>query len=744
MLEKTLKERYRLTRILGAGGFGQTYLAIDTQQPKRPQCVVKQLKPASQDKTFLSVARRLFDTESDTLKKLGSHAQIPNSIDFFEEDNEFYLVQEYIDGQSLEDEIGQLGKFTEEQAIALLKDVLPVLGFIHKNHVVHRDLKPDNLIRRRSSSESSCQGNGDIVLIDFGAVKQIRTKLITGEKTNLTIGIGTQGYTPSEQLSGKPRYSSDIYALGMTVIHALTGKSPTDLPETLGSLEPAWQDYAEVSPGLAILLGKMTRHYIHQRYQTIEEVLHDLGRLEDLPAEAAEAVTCIETALPQAVAPKETKTVIVRWRMRKRAKLLTVAISALVTSTCMLALRQAGAFVSAELAIWDKMVSAQPDHGPDPRLLIVEIEEEDLPSPGSFTPSDDTLAKAINNLQAQAPARIAVDLLRPPSGSEKSTALKESLKDSNVLVITRLSDPGRNNTVLPPAGMKFEQISFSNIVRDRDFKVRRQLMLDFLDEAILTGPSGENLGTPIDDSLGFDPAEQPIFSLGTEAAIHYLERYENIGPADGEILQLGDVRFEPITRSFGGYQNADTSGYQTFMRYRSLDNVAKRISFKEVLDNSFDAELVKDKIVIIGVTDDNSRDVFLTPYNTSGNTQQMHGVEVHAQMASQILTAVIDGEPLPWAWPDELEVLWIVALTGIGSGLMVLTQKGPILILFGVSGLALTALVSITSFNAGGWVPMTAPLSAFFFSAAGARISKSYQRRHWEARQSESEIFSPA
>lgn len=278
MLGQTLAERYRLTCILGAGGFGQTYLAIDIQKSHRPQCVVKQLKPASQDAKFLSVARRLFETEVKTLRRLGSHRHIPGLIDSFEEDSEFYLVQEFIDGQSLEAEIKQAGRFTETEAIALLKDVLPVLSFIHDNHVVHRDLKPDNLIRRRDT--------GEMVLIDFGAVKEIRTRVITGEQTSLTIGIGTQGYTPSEQLSGKPCYSSDVYALGMTVIHALTGRSPTDLPEALGSLDPCWQEYAEVSPGLAILLGKMTRHYIYQRYQSVEAVQHDLGRLADLPAEA--------------------------------------------------------------------------------------------------------------------------------------------------------------------------------------------------------------------------------------------------------------------------------------------------------------------------------------------------------------------------------------------------------------------------------------------------------------------------
>ncbi|MEO1386478.1 MAG: CHASE2 domain-containing protein [Cyanobacteria bacterium J06634_6] len=732
MLGKTLNGRYKLTRILGAGGFGQTYLAIDIQQSHRPQCVVKQLKPASQDKTFLAVARRLFDTESKTLKKLGNHAQIPNALDFFEEENEFYLVQEYIDGESLEEEIQRVGKFSEAQAIALLEAVLPVLSFIHKNHVIHRDLKPDNLIRRPT---------GEVVLIDFGAVKEIRTNLITGERSTLTIGIGTQGYTPSEQLSGKPRYSSDLYALGMTVINALTGKSPTDLPEALGSLEPQWEDHAEVSLGLAVLLNKMTRHYIHQRYQSVDEVTHDLTRLEELPAEAAAAPTYLETSLPHNLLGSEAKTVIVRWRMKRRAKLLTVAISTLITSACMLGARQLGIFQPTELAVWDKLETTQSAGTPDPRLLIVEITEADLRTLDSVTPSDQDLAEVIDNLQAHQPARIAIDLLRPRPVENGQEALQRSLQQPNVLAITKLSDPNRDNAVLPPPDMAFDQLSFSNMIIDSDARLRRQLMLDYLDPSIIQSAAGKRLAPSDGDGLVADPTEQPIFSLGTELAIRYLEHYQGIGPEGGDILQLGNVRFEPLTSSFGGYQNADDSGYQMLIRYRSPETIAPRLSFVDVKNNSFDPEKVKNKIVLIGMTADNSRDVFLTPYNRGGNTQRMHGVEVHALVASQILSAVVDGEPLVWAWPDTAEVFWIVALTTIGSGLMVLTQRGPVLIFFGVSGLALTAWVSIAAFSMGGWVPMAAPLSAFFLSAAGTRISKSYQRRHWESKQQDSGVI---
>ncbi len=727
MLGQTLAKRYKLTRILGAGGFGQTYLAIDIQQNHQPpyrfnQCVVKQLKPASQDSSFLLVARRLFEAEADTLKRLGSHDRIPMLVDYFEEANEFYLVQEFIDGQSLEDEIKQAGQFSEAEVIALLEDVLPTLGFIHQHHVVHRDLKPDNLIRRRES--------GEMVLIDFGAVKEIRTRVLTGEQTGLTIGIGTQGYTPSEQLSGKPRYSSDIYALGMTAIHALTGRSPTDLPEDLGSLDPRWQDYAQVSPGLAILLGKMTRHYIHQRYSSTEEVLRDLARLEELPAEAAAADTYLETAFPL-----PEKVPMVRWRMGRRAKVLTVAIATALTSALVLGLRHTGAFVVSELAIHDSLVSAQPDMGPDPRLLLVEITDADLKELDMRTPSDAVVSQAINNLQKHQPASIGLDLLRDLPEGDGIEQLRESLKDPNVVVITKLGSSTGDDAIFPPPNMSFSQISFSDIVVDSDIRVRRALMLDFLNEDMLTGETGANLGGNIGNSLDNDPRQQPIFSLGTELAIRYLEQYKNISPTNRDVLQLGDTTFAPITPTFGGYQNADARGYQLFLRYRSPENIAFRLSFKDVVDNNFDANLVKDKIVIIGSTAANSRDLFSTAYNTAGNLNQMPGVVLHAQVTSQILSAVLEGETLPWALPDAVEIAWIIALTGIGSTLMVLTQKGPVLIAFGVSGLLLTCLVSVACFEAGGWVPMSAPMSAFFLSAAGARISKSYQRRYWEARQ---------
>ena len=276
--------------------------------------------------------------------------------------------------------------------------------------------------------------------------------------------------------------------------------------------------------------------------------------------------------------------------------------------------------------------------------------------------------------------------------------------------------------------------ALATFLPDSDIRVRRAWLAAYVDTAVLQGVDSNSLARETANELTSDPPEEAIHSLGTELAMRYLAQYEGIESADNQILTLGDTRFEPLSASFGGYQNLDDGGYQIFMRYRSLKDLTARISFSQVLDNNFDPTLVKNKIVLIGSVNRSSKDLFSTPFNR-GDITQTPGVVLHAQVASQILSAVLDGETLPWAWPDWAEIGWIVVLTGVGSGLMVLTQRGLVLITFGVGGLGTAAAVSLAGFTLGGWVPVVAPVSAFFLSAAGARISKSYQRRYWEAKQ---------
>ncbi|MBD1940798.1 serine/threonine protein kinase, partial [Coleofasciculus sp. FACHB-712] len=222
MLGKTLSGRYQIIKHLGGGGFGQTYLAEDQQLPGNPQCVVKQLKPKANDSLTLEVARRLFDREVQVLYRLGNHNQIPQLLAHFEEEQEFYLVQEFIEGHELKQELPVGKQLREDFVIVLLQDLLEVLAFVHQQDVIHRDIKPSNLIRRKQ--------DGKLVLIDFGAVKEVGTETVSSSgETTLTVVIGSPGYMANEQLSGKPRFSSDIYAVGMLGIQALTGLPPSQL-----------------------------------------------------------------------------------------------------------------------------------------------------------------------------------------------------------------------------------------------------------------------------------------------------------------------------------------------------------------------------------------------------------------------------------------------------------------------------------------------------------------------------------
>ena len=267
MLDTILASRYRLVSPLGSGGFGRTYLAEDILLPGNPKCVVKQLRPSTSDSAFLDTARRLFNTEAETLQRLGKHDRIPQLMAYFEENCEFYLVQELVEGRPLNEEIVTGQRWPEDKVVALLSDCLRILEFIHSNGVIHRDIKPANLIRR--------QQDGRLVLVDFGTVKQLfQTQLV-----ETTVAVGTRGYMPAEQLTGKPRAASEIYALGMVGIQALMGVNPIHLPEGDDG-EILWLPQThQVTPLLAEVLSTMVRHYFKHRYPSATAVLNALSPL---------------------------------------------------------------------------------------------------------------------------------------------------------------------------------------------------------------------------------------------------------------------------------------------------------------------------------------------------------------------------------------------------------------------------------------------------------------------------------
>jgi len=274
MLLTKLTGRYHIISHLGGGGFGATYIAEDTQLPDKPHCVVKQLKPQASDPLTLQTARRLFDTEAQVLYQLGTHDRIPRLLAYFEENQEFYLVQEFIKGVDLSQELTPETKLSEDTVISLLQEILEILQFVHAQKVIHRDINPRNLLRR--------EADGKLILIDFGAVKQIATQTIPlGGTVKLTVAIGTPGYVPSEQAHGNPKYSSDIYATGIVAIQALTGLSPEQLVKDVDTDEIIWQDCATVSPELAEIIDKMVCYDFRVRYPSAEAALQALKNLKN-------------------------------------------------------------------------------------------------------------------------------------------------------------------------------------------------------------------------------------------------------------------------------------------------------------------------------------------------------------------------------------------------------------------------------------------------------------------------------
>lgn len=280
MIDQVLDGRYRIIQQLSSGGFAKTYLSEDIHRPNSPQCVVKQLRPLSQDSNTLENARRLFEREGEILERLGHQSpQIPQLFAYFEENSNFYLVEEFIQGHTLNQEIVPGQPLTEEQVIRLLEEVLEILVFIHSHRVIHRDIKPANLIRRES--------DGQLVLIDFGLVKEITSQIYTSEREPIpTIIVGTQGYMPIEQFHGYPQYNSDIYALGMMGIQAITGLAASELSKLLDPNNPntgevSWRTRNQVSHPLADIIDKMVRFDCRQRYQSAIEVLTDLRKLHN-------------------------------------------------------------------------------------------------------------------------------------------------------------------------------------------------------------------------------------------------------------------------------------------------------------------------------------------------------------------------------------------------------------------------------------------------------------------------------
>ena len=301
-----LRNRFRVIRVLSQeGGFGKTYLAQDSDKLNE-QCVIKQLAPRIEGNWALKKAVELFEKEAQRLQELGEHPQIPKLIAYFEQDSCLYLVQQFIDGQNLLEELESrrendtwLRCYSETEIRELLLNLLPVLQFIHECGVVHRDIKPQNIIRRSSPKDLL----GDLVLIDFGSSKQLQPKL------NLKAGtsIGSHGYSAIEQIRDGLAYpASDLFSVGATSFHLITGISPFQLWAEHGyGWMSSWEKYLNypVSDEFGNILDKLLKKEIEQRYQSAAEVIADLEQPQNYPVFLPPLISASEQFIPPTEIP---------------------------------------------------------------------------------------------------------------------------------------------------------------------------------------------------------------------------------------------------------------------------------------------------------------------------------------------------------------------------------------------------------------------------------------------------------
>jgi eukaryotic-like serine/threonine-protein kinase len=273
MIGTTLNKRYRVLSVLGTGRCGQTYLAEDSQAKGDSRCVIKQFEPQAKDPLSLRKAKYLFAREVKILKILGKSDRIPDLLAYFQEGDKFYLVHEFIDGTDLGKELGSGKRWQESDVLALLRDILEIVEVAHREKVIHQDIKPSNIIRRKSDN--------NLILIDFGSVKKLYNQMANAEgNTSLTVPIGTEGYMASEQKSIKPKLASDIYAVGMIGIYALTGVEPKSIPLEQNTEAVQWRNLIQVDENLAQVLDRMVCPDFRQRYSSASEALQTVRTLK--------------------------------------------------------------------------------------------------------------------------------------------------------------------------------------------------------------------------------------------------------------------------------------------------------------------------------------------------------------------------------------------------------------------------------------------------------------------------------
>lgn len=387
-----------------------------------------------------------------------------------------------------------------------------------------------------------------------------------------------------------------------------------------------------------------------------------------------------------------------------------VITSCLVTGAT-LGIRYLGLMEAAELAAYDRLIQLQRAEGEDDRLLVVGITENDLQTLEEWPISDRTLNQALNQLQQHQPQTIAIDLFRDFPHEPGTEALQTQLQQSsNILTICKVSSKTNMGTP-PPPSVELTQVGFADLVVDPGGILRRSLLMAGAPRPEIPFPKQHVCNIP----------GQTLLSLSFKAALRYLEAQGTEASFTAQDqLTFGEHVIPQIGPNTGGYRRADTNGYQILLHYRSAKQAVPTVSLMEVLNNEVDAAQVRDRIIFIGYTTPQAKDDFYTPYSiVKDDRQKMPGVIVHAQAASQLISTVLDGRPLIWAWSPPKEWLWIFGWSLVG-GILGWYLRHPALFAFVILvGCGSLYGICLWVFNYSGWIPLMPPTTTFVGTAVG-------------------------
>ena len=377
----------------------------------------------------------------------------------------------------------------------------------------------------------------------------------------------------------------------------------------------------------------------------------------------------------------------------KRVQSQPYWLASLIVTALLVALRQVGGLQPLELFAFDYMTRLQHDQGPDPRLLVVEVTEQDIRDLSEWPISDQVMSKLLTELQKHGPSAIGLDIYRDVPQGEGYEALVEVLQSPEIIAIKSLGI-SQDDHVPPPAAIAPEQVGFNDFVIDPDGILRRSLLFAAL-------------------------GEEKLYSFALRLSLKYLEDKGKEFDVTSQSLTIGDAEFTPLQPESGGYDNVDTSSYQMLLDYRSSDFVARTVRLSEVLAGEVAPGWIENKIVLIGVTAPSKKDFFYTPYSSEKDGEHvMAGVVVHAQMVSQILSSVLDETPIFWYLPNTAEVGWIWVWAFAGGFLVWRMKRSALLGLALIGSAVSLSGMCLIAFTFTGWIPLAAPLLSLVLTSA--------------------------